>query len=1177
MSLWKRLLILGLSAAAISTAQVNRATLTGIVTDPSGAVVPSAKIVAVHVETGTSSSTNTTTAGTYTLPALQIGTYRVEYEAAGFKKSVKDEVVLTAGSTMRLDVALTMGASTESVVVSAQSTPVETESTRVATNITTKLVQDLPMLVDGGIRSIFTLASIAPETHGTGQSFRVGGGQQVGWEMLMDGMPMTSGSALYQGDRASLGSVPIDAISEFTVETSGMKAEYGRSMGAVTFETRSGGNAIHGNLFENLRNNVLDANGFFNNATGKARGVLKQHDFGATAGGPVYLPKIYDGRNRTFFFASYQGFRNRAGAGNPVYLTIPTPANWQGDFSTWTRNGKFVQIYDPASTRPNPSGAGYVRDPFPGNKIASSRFDPVAMNFLKVMPQGFVPNTNPFARGLQDADVQNFVRSEGSAVNPWNKGSLRADHQINSANRFTYLYLEGRQADEFGSDGPTGIPAPLNGAAVVTRFNRSQRLAWYYTSGTLLASVRGSYMREKGVGVMIESADPSKKWGEKLGIKNAPGPDRAFPQITFSTYSGWGGAYWGGDAGGNFNLTGDITKIRGRHTIKTGFFFARDRWDGYGQHRPNGSFNFSNLATAVPNDTSGGTGNAFAAFLLGYASGSGYETPRDVRQIYKYYGGFIQDDFKVTRNLTLNLGLRYEYTAPVKGGAYTGLKTWEDLSTGKIDGFYNFDPTVANPGAGGRLGAMVFSGSGAGRMTGSLFDGYPRAVAPRVGFAYRGPSDFVIRGYGGRTFTAVKTTGGSTHFEGFIINRTQNSADNSINDFPAILKNGLPTFPPVPNPDPTLLNNGDIDFWQRSDSGRPSEYWTWNLDIQKSLSPTTVATVGYTGTKGTHLASANTRYNQIPYSYLQQYGRDLLVSNINSPAARAAGIPIPYPGFNSTVQRALSPFPQYQNIYTNRGQPSSVGERAGNSTYHAMTMKLDKRYSNGLTVLASYLLSKQFSDAENAAIAGGGALDHFNKRLDKALAGGDQTHMFRFAYTYELPFGRVKHFNLGMVGNALAGGWTVSGQMNYESGTPMAVSHNYNPIGTGSRVFITSYEGWRAAIKGEKFDPNVDVWLDINQFNQGISTNTLNNVWGNATRNNPKLRSPWILGESIAVARNIAIKERVKFDLRMEAFNVLNRVRWGGPQGNISAANFGKVTTQGNTPRRMQLALRLTF
>ncbi len=247
MSACKRLLFLGLGVAALCVAQVNRATLTGIVTDPSGAVVPSVKVVAIHVDTGTSVSTVTTSAGVYTLPALQIGNYKVEYEAAGFKRSLQSQVTLTAGATVRQDIKLEMGSVVDSVVVSAQASPIETESSRVATNVNTQLVQDLPMLVNGGIRSIFTLASVAPETHGTGQNFRVGGGQAVGWEMLMDGMPMTSGSTLYQGDRASLGSVPVDAINEFTVETSGMKAEYGRSMGAVTFETKSGTNSIHGN------------------------------------------------------------------------------------------------------------------------------------------------------------------------------------------------------------------------------------------------------------------------------------------------------------------------------------------------------------------------------------------------------------------------------------------------------------------------------------------------------------------------------------------------------------------------------------------------------------------------------------------------------------------------------------------------------------------------------------------------------------------------------------------------------------------------------------------------------------------------------------------------------------------------------------------------------------------
>ncbi|MGE5489043.1 MAG: carboxypeptidase regulatory-like domain-containing protein [bacterium] len=1172
-----RLVVLSVCAAALCLAQINRATLTGIVTDPSEAVVPGVRVVATHVETGVSSSTTTTSAGAYTLPALQIGTYRVEYEGQGFKRSVQNGVVLTAGATVRLDITLELGAVGESVTVSAQAAPLETESTRVATNVTTKLVQDLPMLVDGGIRSIFTLASIAPETKGTGQDFRIGGGQAVGWEMLMDGMPMSSASALYQGDRASLGSVPIDAISEFTVESSGTKAEYGRSMGAVTFETKSGTNSLHGNAFENLRNNILDANGFFNNAEGRPRPVLKQHDFGATLGGPVYIPKIYDGRNKTFFFGSYQGFRNRAGITNPQFLTIPTAGAWEGNFSTWTRNGKYVQIYDPASTQPNPSGSGYIRTPFADNQIPLTRFSEVAKRIIAVRPADFLPNVDPRSRGLLDADVGNYVRYEGSRVNPWNKASARIDHHLNNANRFSFLFLEGHQADDFGPDGPPGLPAPFNGSAVVTRFNRSLRFSWYYTTGTLVHSFRVSYQREKGVGVMMSAADPEGTWNGKFQIPNTPGPDRAFPQLIFGTYSSWGGAYWGGDAGKNWNFADDITLIRGSHTIKFGAFYARDLWDGYGQHRPNGSFTFSSLATGIPNDTSGATGNGFASFLLGYVTTAGLETPRLVRQIYNYYGGFVQDDWKVTRNLTLNLGLRWEYTSPIQGGAFTGLKSWEEEATGKVDGFSNFDPTVPNPAAGGLPGAVIFSGKGPGRTSGSLFDGYPWAFGPRVGLAYRAPGNLVIRAYAGRTFGAVKTTGGSTHFEGFILNRNYSSSDNSVLDFPTMLDQGLPPWPMPPFIDPTINNDMDVHFWQRSDAGRPSEYWTWNFDIQRELGQSTVLSVGYTGTKGTYLSSSLNRLNQIEYKYLEQYGRDLLNSNINSPAARAAGIPIPYPGFNSTVARALSPFPQYQNIYTNGGQPASVGERAGNSTYHAMILKVDKRYSNGMSLLGSYVLSKQFSNAGSAAIATGGPLDHYNKRLEKSLADNDQTHVFRIAYTYDLPFGRNKYFDMGRVANAVVGGWTLSGMMNYASGMPQTVTHSYSPIGTGSRVFITSYEGWRAPTKGEKFDPYVDVWLDASKFNQGIPASVLNTQFGNATRNNPKLRSPWVLDESLGLAKNISIQERVGFTIRMEAFNLLNRVRWGNPNNNVTGANFGQIRSQANTPRRMQLALRVTF
>jgi hypothetical protein len=1156
--------------ACCAHAQLNRGTLTGVVTDPSGAAVPSVQITAVHTATGSSASTVTTDGGNYTLPSLIIGNYRVTAEAAGFKRAVRENLELNAGATMRLDIALEIGSVGESILVEARASALETETTRVATSITNKLVEDLPLQVDGAIRSVFNLALVAPEAK-TQNGFRLGGGQGAGWEMSMDGMPLTSASAQYQNQRAPLSSVPIDAISEFTVETSGMKAEYGRAMGFVSFETKSGTNQLHGNLFEFLRNNALDARGFFAQRTP----VLKQHDFGGTVGGPVYMPKIYDGRNKTFFFVSYQGFRNRAG-NNPQFLTIPLPEMYEGDFRGWTRvaggNTVVVPIYDPASTRPNPSGSGFVRDAFANNQIPRSRFSQVAQRYIALRPAEMVPN--------QPGPLQNYFRAAGGVITPWNKGSVRLDHQLTAKDRVSFLGMKGKWEDLFGAAGAPGLPAPFHSGSIWARSNQSARFSWDRTITTrVLNSLRVSAQTEKGLITALNSVNPEDKWNDKLKIPNVPGPDRGLPPLAFNQYTGWSSSAWGGDAGRNINITNDLSAVTGRHSFKGGFFHARDTWDGYGQHRPNGSFNFSNLATSVPGDQSLTSGNAFASFLLGYVTQTGLETPRYVRQEYHYWGGYFQDDWRVTSTLTLNLGVRYEFTPPIRGGAITGLQTWENIKEGTVDGFSNFDPTAPNPGAGGRPGALVFSGNGPGRLGKTpIFDSWPWAFSPRIGLAWQMRPGTVMRMYGGRSFGAVKTSGGSTHFEGFILNINYVSNDNSINDFPTLLDRGLPPWPRPPFIDPTFSNDMNAHFWQRSDAGRPPEFWTWNYDLQKQLKGNVVLSAGYTGTKGTRLGSSILRINQIDPKYVEQYGINLLRSNINSAAARAAGIPIPYPGFNSTVQRALQPFPQYQNVITNGGQPASIGERAGNSTYHALILKADKRYSSGLTLLASYVLSKMFSDSDTAQIDDSNVnIDHYNRKLGKTLSDNDQTHMTRFAFTYDLPVGKGRALGLSGAADKVLGGWNVAGFLNYESGTPIEIGSGYSPIGTGSRPFITSYDGWRAAVSGEKFDPFKDVWWNSRAFNQGISTAVLNERFGNATRLNPKTRTPWVLNENVTLGKNVNLSERVRFTLRLEGFNIFNRVRWGSPNNTWTSPQFGLVRSQANAPRRMQIGLKLQF
>ena len=365
--------------------------------------------------------------------------------------------------------ALQIGSVGESVQVTAQASPLETETTRQATTIQEKLVQDIPLFVNGSIRSVVSLALLAPETKTSGGNLRIGGGQTSGWEMMMDGQPLSSASTLYQDARAPLASVPIDAIGEFTVETNGMKAEFGRASGSVTFSTKQGTNSVHGNLFEELRNNAMDARGFFANQAP----ILKQSDFGGTVGGPVYIPKIYNGKNKTFFFATYQGFRNRAGR-NIQTLTVPTAANYAGDFRGWTRSGVMAPIYDPGSTRLAPSGSGYVRDLFPNNTIPQNRFSGVATRFIALRPTNMLPTNTGNSFG---DPVNNYVTDSGSTSSPWDKGSIRIDHVLNSKNRLSGLYLKGQNVAGFGADGAPGLPMPFNGGAVTTTQSQSLRIS----------------------------------------------------------------------------------------------------------------------------------------------------------------------------------------------------------------------------------------------------------------------------------------------------------------------------------------------------------------------------------------------------------------------------------------------------------------------------------------------------------------------------------------------------------------------------------------------------------------------------------------------------------------------------------------------------------------------------
>lgn len=1173
--------LLVISASSL-LAQLDRGSLVGIVTDPSGAAIANARVTATHLDTNTTFATVTSDSGNYTLPALAIGRYQVLVEAQGFRRAQRENISVTSGESLRSDFTLELGSVTESVQVTAQATSLQTDSTRVSTNLSTKLVEDLPLVVAGQVRNVFNLAVIAPEAKNA-STFRIGGGQGSGWDMQMDGASLASGTVTYQYERAPISSVPVDAIAEFNVESAGMKAEYGRAMGLVSFATKSGTNELHGNAFDYMRNNAADARGFF----AQSAPVLKQHDFGFTLGGPVYIPKLYSGRNRTFFFASYEGFRNRSG-NQPAFFSVPLPEMYSGDFSNLIRSGSdgrpfLMQIYDPATT--TQTGSTYSRVPFPGNKIPESRFSSVAKKYMSFRDPGMLPNV-PSTNGLPVL-TSNYFRSQGTNVSPWDKWSIKADHQANTNNHFSFLLMNGTKLDEFGADGPPGLPGILNSGQVWSRKNISGRFSWDRTiSNRIINSLRVMAQKEEGRITNLSCLESGKGWATQLGLKNTPGPDQCFPGWSFANLTAWSGNGWGYDRGRNLSISDDVTWTKGSHTFKSGFFYSKDDWWGGGQHRPNGSFNFGQGSTSLPGDTSGNTGYGFASFLLGLADTWGLETPRAVIQRYKYWGGFFQDDWRVTSKLTLNLGLRYEYTTPVGGGAVLGVADWSDFSSyGEPEGFMNFDPTVPNPLFGGIPGSTVYTGDCPECTGKGAFDSYKKAFSPRVGLAYQFRPGTVIRMYGGKSYGAVKTTGGSTHFQGLILNSTYSAA----NSLPAFeywnIDAGLPAWTPPPFRGPATDAGGSTYLWQNPDSGRPPEFYSWNLDIQQQLPKNLVASIGYTGTKGTHLSSAILQLNQMDPKYFNQYGRDLLNSAATSPAAVTAGIKLPYAGFNGTVAQALRPFPHYGAVETNN---SSVGERAGDSTYHAMIAKLDKRYSSGLTLLASYVFSKMFSNSENAQSVGRDNTaqpDHYNRRLGKGLSIDDQTHIFRQAFTYELPFGKGRHWALSGPADKILGGWGIAGFLEYSSGVPLTVAPGVTSIpgGAGNRVFINSYDNWRAPISGDKFDPFKDVWWNQGAFGLDANGRQMTNAElllagiGNASKNNPHARSPWFLNENLTLSKNIPFTERVRATLRFEAFNVFNRVRWGGPDSTVTSPNFGVIRSQGNDPRRMQFALKVAF
>jgi hypothetical protein len=1122
---------------AVLVSQTNRGSIRGSILDPTGAAIPGAQVHADNVGTRIRTTLTSLGDGGFTFSSLAPGVYQLTVEASGFKKAVASNVVVHIGDTARADIQMEVGNVSESVEVVGSAVLVTPDNAAAGTVMTNKEYDTLPLAASSRARIPTDFALLTPGVLGGQQrpggsvsattSLSVDGSQQMRTDILVDGL--SAGQFQQFGSFTEL-AVPVDAVQEFNLIKGAFSAEYGYVQTAVvSFSLKSGTNQFHGSLFENFRNDVLNSRSFFEGD----RLPFRHNNFGATFTGPVWIPKIYNGRDRTFFMVSSDNSRFRGASQIRVY-TSPPAEFLNGDFSNLrTASGAPRLIYDPATTVVDANGVA-TRQPFVGNVIPRARMSRIAQQVAALIP---LPN-----RPGQDA---NFVGRGGAAIFDNTFFNAKIDHRFNEKHSIStsanHTQLPRQSYDNPYENTPllTGLNQDIG--------SKNFRLAhdWVINPGTLNhlqfgfnRFVNGSASYSKGEG-----------WPEKLGLKGVGG-DGSMPVFMFSSdnYPKMALERWDSDVEENLMLRNSTTFIRGKQNIKVGFEIRRQWWKPRRWRNQAGTFTFSFRETALNASTS--TGNSFASFLLGYVDTANISTPLHVASARPYYAGYVQDDIKLTPKLTLNLGLRYEIDLPP-------FEQYDRAST--------FDLDAPNPAAGNRPGALVFLGEEPGRYGSRTFEEpYYAAINPRFGLAYQFQRATVLRlGYG---------ISHSSHFllndhMGFSTTQTFDTLDQG--NTPAfLLDNGMPTdWPRPPFLSPAFGNNNNVSASIRDDSARMPLTQNWRLDIQRELPGGTVLELAYVGTRGSHQNAALRNVNQVDASYLSL--GTLLNANINSAAARQANIPIPYPGFNGTVRQALRPYPHVLNVATRQ-------DKLGSSSYHSFQTKIQKRFASGLQYLLSYTFSKLMTDipASLEQLPGSQIQDAGNRTVEWAIAPFDTPQNLWISAIYELPFGTGKSYlNQNAVVRHLFGDWSLSAVLNYQSGIPLRITQNNRLLLFNSSQRPDRVPGQEARndVTYNDFDPAIH-----RLFNPGAFADPGAVRFGNAAPRLSDARGFGIRKEDIALRKNMRFTEQLRLEFNVQVFNLLNRPQWGLANDNVSSSDFGKLTAAG-PGRFVQLGLKLHF
>ena len=1198
-------LLFAVALSPMAFAQMNQGAIAGTIVDPSGAMVSGAKLNARGEQTGTTYETQSSSGGTYRFPNVNIGTYDITVSAPGFKTATLKGIVVQVATTSALDVKLTTGAITESVVVTADAPTVQSESSDVGTVVGSKQILDLPLALGSTVQAMrspeafvfLTPGVVGPGSDsGNGGTFeaKISGGQTYGTEVLLDGAAMTRSE---NGSSFDETAPSVEAISEYKILTSTLPADFGRTTGGIeSFNTRGGTNKFHGNIYEIFRNDDLDANTWGNdyflsqnpaNRAPFATPLDKQNDYGGTLGGPVRIPHFYNGVDKTFFFFSWEQYRQHVGGTQTS--TVPTPDELAGNFNATLDTSNILGTNPCDST---PIYQGEIFDPATTQTVGGVECRTAFMNEAGNSGNNGIPTGYPLSTvgqnllsyypAAQNGNlVNNYVFSYGYPILD-TAMTFRIDQNISAKSKayFTYSSRNNVRISTVPEwDNPAGAGRNQFFGTHYIRFGYD-----YSITPNLLDHVNLGYNRtnSKNVGAGV-GLGGGQNWDATLGITGASGP--MFPQISpgEANTSGFGDNVDGDTIDNGFRFSNTLSWIHGKHDFKFGY----EQW--YQQYSPlnfqntSGTFNFGRGQTAGTPTTSNLSGNGIASMLLGVpntANVTAYAS--QARWLRSYFAGYVTDSFKVTPTLTVNYGLRYEIDEPFK-------EANGDTSMIGI--------TTPNAAAGNLPGALIFAGKGAGR-NGNVNERWAniwkKDFGPRLGFAWS-PAMFngktVFRGgygiiYGGLQYADF----GGDNRTGF----QANPQFNSINGFdPAFaLDSGLSSYPPPPNLDPTQLNFAGPTYIAPS-YGRPPMTQNWSVEVQKELVTDMIIDVAYVGQHSTNLRSNFDAVNSLDPKYFSM--GSALAAQIGTQTA----VPLPYAGFptQAVVAQALVPFPQYFGFNTD-----CCLENLGQSTFNALEAQLSRRFRNGLNLMASYTWSKTLTDADSALPffatlhQGGAPQNAFDKQGDKAISNQDLPQNFVVSYIYELPFGKNKKFlSRGGVMDRVVGGWSISGIQRYESGQPVAFACATGVPAYADCIRFNQVPGqsiFSDAWKSGSFNPVTDSMFNAAAFDDPNSNANLTArgtyAFGTLPRVDGAIRMRPYLSEDFNIMKRTKITEGS--DIRFEAniLNAFNRHIWNYPgdlnpnDGAFGLINFATYSTTGGGgylifPRRVQLQLKVEF